>query len=95
MPHGPDKASGKGFGVRRKISKTAVEIKEENEEVEEEKCVASTSAEVEGKVRVGYGDFSVCLMEFSLHLEIAPSCMSHSPIPSRMLQRRTRLSGIG
>ena len=54
MPHGPDKASGKGFAARRKTSKTAVEIKEENEEeeeVEEEKCVASTSAEVEGRVR--------------------------------------------
>ena len=72
MPHGPDKASGKGFAARRKSSKTAVEIKEENEEeVEEEKCVASTSAEVEGKVRVGYGDFSVCLMEFSMHSQVA------------------------
>ena len=73
MPHGPDKASGKGFAARRKISKTAEEIKEEKEEeeVEEEKCVASTSAEVEGKVRVGYGDFSVCLMEFSMHSQVA------------------------
>ena len=51
MPRGPDKASGKGFGTRRKASKTAEEIKEETEEeAEEEKCVASTSAEAEVKV---------------------------------------------
>ena len=51
MPRGPDKASGKGFGTRRKASKTAEEIKEETEEeAEEEKCVASTSAEAEAKV---------------------------------------------
>jgi len=50
MPRGPDKASGKGFVTRRKASKTAEEIKEENEdEAEEDKCVASTSAEVESK----------------------------------------------
>ena len=51
MPRGPDKASGKGFGTRRKASKTAEEIKEETEEeADEEKCVASTSAEAEVKV---------------------------------------------
>ena len=53
MPRGPDKESGKGFVARRKASKTSEEIKEEKEEdeAEEEKCVASTSAEVDEKVR--------------------------------------------
>ena len=61
MPRGPDKASGKGFGTRRKATKAAEEIKEETEEeAEEEKCVASTSAEAEAKVcTVLCGDFSV------------------------------------
>ena len=61
MPHGPDKSSGKGFAGRRKTSKTATEeIKEENEE--EEECVASTSAEVEGKVRgMVILAFAVCI----------------------------------
>lgn len=52
MPRGPDKESGKGFFVRRKTSKANEEIKEETEDeedVEEGKCVASASAEVEEK----------------------------------------------
>ena len=54
MPRVPDKESGKGFFVRRKTSKANEEIKEETEDeedVEEGKCVASASAEVEEKVR--------------------------------------------
>ena len=59
MPRGPDKASGNGFVARRKTSETTEEIKEENEdEVEVEKCVASTSAELDKKVRI-----------YSLHLQ--------------------------
>ena len=81
MPRGPDKASGKGFGTRRKASKTAEEIKEETEEeAEEEKCVASTSAVVEAKVGI-----FCCGLEISSH-----NYSTMPPNPIRRITRRPR-----